>query len=145
MGSGIAEAALFVIGAGVLAKYTGAGYGLAELGLGVEALAASPLTGTGKGLTGLAGGIRSIAESFGDIGRGIGEIFAAIPRGPLTGIPFSPISYPIQQVQPIQPINPPYQVQYLTYNTSGGPSSNTTMNSSLFRHAESIPGGVIAF
>lgn len=90
--SGIAKGALLVLGAGILAERFGAGPGLAGLGAGVREMAAAPLGGLGAGMGEFAGGLRSIGESFGDIGRGIADIFAAIPTGPITGIPWSPIA-----------------------------------------------------
>ena len=75
----IAKGAIALVGIGIIAERFGAGPGLAGLGTGITKLAAAPLGGVGAGLTGFAGGIRSLAESFGDIGRGIGEIFKWLP------------------------------------------------------------------
>ena len=88
---GVQEMALMLLGIGILSEKFGGGKGLISLGTGVQALVAAPLTGTGTGLSSLAVGLRSLAESFGDIGRGLSSLFEAIPRGPLTGIPFAPV------------------------------------------------------
>jgi len=88
---GVQEMALMLLGIGIISEQFGGGRGLQELGTGVQALVAAPLTGTGTGLASLAVGFRALAESFGDIGRGLSKLFEAIPRGPLTGIPFAPV------------------------------------------------------
>jgi len=87
--SDIAKGALLLIGTGILAERFGAGTGLSGLGAGISSLVAAPGVGIGAGLTGTATGIRSIGESFGDIGRGLASIFAAIPA-----LPFSPEAKP---------------------------------------------------
>ena len=78
--SDIAKGALLLIGTGILAERFGAGAGLSGLGAGISSIVAAPGVGIGAGLTGTATGIRSIGESFGDIGRGIASIFAALPQ-----------------------------------------------------------------
>lgn len=90
--SGIAQGALMVLGVGILAERFGAGTGLESLGSGITRIAAAPLGGVGMGFSGLATGLRDIAESFGDIGRGLGALFENIPTGPITGIPWSPVT-----------------------------------------------------
>lgn len=89
---GIQEMALLLLGVGIISEQFGGGAGLQSLGAGVQALVSAPLTGTGAGLSSLATGFKDIATSLGDIGRGLSALFASIPRGPITGIPFSPIS-----------------------------------------------------
>jgi len=91
----IAVGALFLIGAGYIAKRTEAGKGLAELGGGVYEVAVAPFKSVGMGLGYTAGGIRSIAETFGDIASGIGDILSVIPRAthpPSSGLPYTPSS-----------------------------------------------------
>ena len=74
--------ALLLLGVGILSERFGGGRGLQELGTGVQAIVAAPLTGTGMGLTSFAGGLRDVAETFGDLGRGLSDLFASIPSLP---------------------------------------------------------------
>lgn len=71
---GVQEMALMLLGIGILSERFGGGRGLAELGTGIQAVIAAPLTGTGTGLSSLAGGVKDISESFGDLGRGISDL-----------------------------------------------------------------------
>ena len=86
--------ALMLLGIGIISERFGGGKGLISLGTGVSTLVAAPLKGTGTGLSSLAGGLKDLAATFGDIGRGLSALFDAIPKGPLTGIPFAPIAAP---------------------------------------------------
>ena len=79
---GIAKGALVLIGAGILAERFGAGTGLSGLGAGITSIVSAPGVGVGLGLSGTATGIRDIGESFGDIGRGLGDIFKYLPFSP---------------------------------------------------------------
>jgi len=88
--SSLAKGALLVLGVGVLSEKYGAGKGLAELGGGVQAIAAAPMTGLGTGLSSLATGVSDIGGAFGDIGRGIADILAPLTRwggGAAPGLP----------------------------------------------------------
>lgn len=79
---GLATSALMLLGIGIISSRFKAGIGLGELGAGIQALVAAPLSGTGLGLSTAATGIRDIAMSFGDIGRGLSDLFASIPKLP---------------------------------------------------------------
>lgn len=83
---GIAQSALILLGIGIVSSRFKAGTGLGELGEGITSLVSAPLRGTGLGLSAAATGIRDIAETFGDLGRGLGELFKNIPQLP-PGIP----------------------------------------------------------
>lgn len=79
---GLAESAAILLGIGIVSSRFKAGVGLGELGTGISTLVAAPLTGTGTGLSSFAGGVRDLAQTFGDLGRGLGELFANIPKLP---------------------------------------------------------------
>lgn len=117
---GVQEMALMLLGIGIISEQFGGGRGLQELGKGVQAIVAAPLMGTGTGLGSLAGGLRSLAESFGDIGRGLGALFEAIPRGPITGIPFAPIVQPAPAPAPSPAPIPFFQIAAPLSPDSGG-------------------------
>jgi hypothetical protein len=74
---------------------------------------------------------------FSDIGKGIGDIFKNIPRGPFSGIPFSPIvGNGTLSILPTQPFAPqPY------YVSSGGgvTAKNLVMNSALPKYRPDSP------
>lgn len=84
---GIWQSALILLGIGIVSERFGAGVGLGQLGVGIRELAGAPLGGLGTGLGEFAGGLRAIAESFGDIGRGFGEMFKHIPEFGRKGFP----------------------------------------------------------
>jgi len=89
---GLWESALILLGVGIISSKFKAGLGLGELGTGIELLSGAPLRGVGGGLGAMGTGMRSFAESLGDIGRGIGDLFAFIPKfpdykGAVPGIP----------------------------------------------------------
>lgn len=77
---GLAESAAILLGIGIISSRFGAGTGLSQLGAGVQSLVAAPLTGTGTGLLSFATGLRAVFETFGDLGRGLGALFGAIPQ-----------------------------------------------------------------
>ena len=104
---GIQNAALMLLGIGILSERFGGGKGLISLGTGIQTLAAAPLTGTGTGLTSFAGGLRDLAESFGDIGRGIGEIFKYLPKLGNGYKPGLPGAWNGNGVPPPPPVFPP--------------------------------------
>jgi len=127
--SDIAKGALLLIGSGIIAERFGAGAGLAGLGGGIREIAAAPMGGLGTGLREFSGGLGALASVFSDIGKGIGDIFANIPRGPWSGIPFSPIITPPNRIPlPVTPTpTPPIYVS----SGNAGNSSNIQMNSAL--------------
>lgn len=157
----VAKGAILLIGAGIISERLGAGPGLTGLGTGIRTIAAAPLGGVGAGLGEFAGGVRAIGESFGDIGRGLAEIFKAIPTGPYTGIPFSPIVIPEPPAPSPLPYYPtptpaPRPAEYTTlpyYPTpqaGGGYSaienlSETPKNGNGIRYTQEIAGGGYTF
>lgn len=79
---GLAQSALVLLGIGIVSSRFKAGVGLGELGTGISTLVAAPLVGTGTGLSTFAGGIRDLSSTLGDLGRGLGALFANIPKLP---------------------------------------------------------------
>lgn len=131
----IAKGAALMIGAGIIAERFGAGPGLKGLGLGVREIAAAPLGGVGAGLKEFGAGVRSITDIFGDIAKGIGDIFGAIPRMPGPGGAGSgqlppPITYTPLPIIPDIPgvIAPPRLIALSGPNAGGGTKNVMNMS-----------------
>lgn len=114
---GLAQSALILLGIGIVSSRFKAGTGLGELGAGITSLVAAPLTGTGTGLSSLAGGIRDVSETFGDLGRGLSELFGAIPKLPPT-IPGDENGQQLESL-PVLPTLPSIRPATLITNSSG--------------------------
>lgn len=138
---GLAESAAILLGIGIISGKFGAGTGLSQLGTGIQTLVAAPLTGTGTGLSVFAGGLRDVFQTFGDLGRGLGDLFANIPTLPTIpggGLPGPGNPPPV--VAPPSVSRPP--IWNLTFPVSLETKSGGGGSDLLAGGSGSTPGGI---